>query len=66
MTNWVEKSMAEAECFKCGAHVWVPSHEYVSDRNFCYPCASSYMGHTRGVSLEELDKLRVDTEIENA
>ena len=66
MTNWVEKSMAEAECFKCGAHIWVPGHEYVSDRNFCYPCASSYMGHTTGVSLEELDKVRADMEVDNA
>jgi hypothetical protein len=56
----------EAECFKCGTAIWVPNYEYVSDRNFCYPCASSYMGHTAGVSLEELDKLRTDTEIENA
>ena len=56
----------EAECFKCGTAIWVPNYEYVSDRNFCYPCANSYMGHTAGVSLEELDKLRTDTEIENA
>jgi hypothetical protein len=34
----------EAECFKCGTAIWVPNYEYVSDRNFCYPCANSYMG----------------------
>lgn len=54
----------EAKCFKCGAPIWVPDHEYLSDRNFCYPCASSYMGHT-GVSPEKLDKLRTDVAIEN-
>ena len=56
----------EAECFKCGTAIWVPNYEYVSDRNFCYPCANSYMGNLIGVTNEELDKLRVDTEIENA
>jgi hypothetical protein len=56
----------EAECFKCGTAIWVPNYEYVSDRNFCYPCANSYMGNFIGVTNEELDKLRVDTEIENA
>jgi len=55
----------EAECFKCGTPIWVPNYEYVSNRNFCYPCASSYMGLTTGVSLEELDKLRTDVAIEN-
>jgi hypothetical protein len=56
----------EAECFKCGTAIWVPNYEYVSDRNFCYPCANSYMGNLIGVTNEELDKVRVDTEIENA
>jgi hypothetical protein len=55
----------EAECFKCGTAIWVPNYEYVSDRNFCYPCANSYMGREIA-GLEELDKLRTDTEIENA
>jgi formylmethanofuran dehydrogenase subunit E len=62
----VSMTNQKAECFKCGTAIWVPNYEYVSDRNFCYPCASSYMGHTTGVSLEELDKVRTDMRIDNA
>ena len=56
----------EAECFKCGTAIWVPNYEYVSDRNFCYPCANSYMGNLIGVTNEELDKVRADMEVDNA
>jgi hypothetical protein len=55
----------EAECFKCGTAIWVPNYEYVSDRNFCYPCANSYMGNLIGVTNEELDKARTDMKINN-
>ena len=55
----------EAECFKCGTAIWVPNYEYVSDRNFCYPCANSYMGNLIGVTNEELDKARTDMKIDN-
>ena len=54
----------EAECFKCGTAIWVPNYEYVSDRNFCYPCASSYMGITPVVTDDEtINKARMEQEI---
>ncbi len=53
----------EAECFKCGTPICVRNYEYVSDRNFCYPCANSYMGNLVGVTPEELDKAKTEQEI---
>jgi hypothetical protein len=52
----------EKDCHKCGTPIVIPVYDWSpSERNFCQPCAMSYLGELP--DDEELDKARTEQAI---